>query len=110
MVRELVSNTLMYCVNRDILSFDNGFSAWEHLKDGENIDIVVSDIDMPKMNGFELLSKVKKKYPGKICILMSQNAANEKSALALGANAFLAKPFSVNDLFDIVQTFVVDDG
>ncbi len=108
MSRDLLSTTFMYCVNRGVLTFENGSEAWSHLKGSGNIDIIVSDVDMPKMNGFELLAKIRKKYPGKICIMMSQNSSNEKSAMALGANAFLAKPFNINDLFNIVETFVVE--
>ena len=99
----------MYCVNRDVVSFGNSYSAWLYLENGENADIVVSDADMPEMDGFELITRIKKKFPGKICILMSGNPANEKTAIDIGADAFLAKPFTLNDLFNIVQTFVVDD-
>lgn len=99
----------MYCVNRDVVSFENSYSAWLYLEGTESADIVVSDAEMPEMNGFELVSRIKQKFPGKICILMSGNPANEKKATDIGADAFLAKPFSVNDLFSIVQTFVVGD-
>ncbi len=108
MTRDLLSTTLMYCVNRDVLSFGNGFEAWSYLEEKGNVDIVVSDVDMPKMNGFELLAKIREKYPTKICIIVSQDSANEKTAMTLGANAFLAKPFSINDLFNIVETFIVE--
>ena len=109
--RDFVVNALMYCVNRDVVSFENAHAAWGYIDDcSNNTDIVVSDTDMPEMDGFELISRIKKKYPEKICILMSGNPANEKTAIDLGADAFLAKPFSINDLFGIVQTFVVGES
>ncbi|MBU0991268.1 MAG: response regulator [Proteobacteria bacterium] len=107
--RGFVVNALMYCVNRDVISFENSYSAWLYLEGAESADIVVSDAEMPEMDGFELISRIKNKFPGKICILMSGNPANEKMAIDIGADAFLAKPFSVNDLFTIVQTFVVGE-
>jgi CheY-like chemotaxis protein len=106
LIRELVVNVFMYCVNRNVLSFENGVEAWKYLTSHGRADIVVADVDMPKMNGFELLSKIKKKYPGKICIIMSGDPSNEKSARELGADSFLAKPFNLKDLFNIVQTYV----
>ncbi len=106
LIRELVVNVFMYCVNRNVLSFENGVEAWKYLASHGRADIVVADVDMPKMNGFELLSKIKKKYPGKICIIMSGDPSNEKSARELGADSFLAKPFNLKDLFNIVQTYV----
>jgi len=109
LTRDLMVNALMYCVNRDVLSFENGFSALAYLDaDEDSLDIIVSDVDMPEMSGLALLESIKKKWPSKICIIMSENPANEKSASDLGADAFLAKPFKVTDLFKIVQEYIVD--
>jgi len=107
MVRDFVVTVLMYCVNRDVLSFDSGLAAWRYIEDYESPDIIISEIDVPGLNGFELMAKFKEKSPGKKCLLMSDNPANEQPARNSGADAFLAKPVSVNDLFDVVQTFVV---
>ena len=110
LIRELVVNVFMYCVNRKVLAFEDGVEAWQYLSNHGSADIVVSDVDMPKMNGFELLSKIKEKYPGKICIIMSGDPAAEKSAKDLGADSFLAKPFNLKDLFNIVQTYVAGEN
>ncbi|MEA1948011.1 MAG: response regulator [Thermodesulfobacteriota bacterium] len=108
-VRDFVVTVLMYCVNRDVLSFDSGSAAWRYIEDYESPDIIISEIDVPGLNGFELMAKFKEKSPGKKCLLMSDNPANEQPARHSGADAFLAKPVSVNDLFRVVQTFVVRD-
>jgi len=111
LTRDLVVNALMYCVNRDVLSFENGFSALAYLdtnKDSPNI--IVSDVNIPEMNGLALLENIKKKWPSKICVIMSEDPANEKSASDLGADAFLAKPFKITDLFNIVQKYIVDEN
>ena len=110
LIRELLVNVFMYCVNRKVLSFENGVEAWNYIMNHENADIIVSDVDMPSINGFELLSKTKEKYPGKVFIIMSADPSNEKSAKELGADSFLPKPFNVNDLFNIVQTYVVGNN
>ena len=107
MVRNFVSTVLMYCVNREVLSFDNGLAAWTYLESHGIPDIIISEIDVPGLNGFELMAKFKEKNPDKKYLLMSANPANEQSARNSGADAFLAKPVSVNDLFSVVQTFVV---
>jgi YesN/AraC family two-component response regulator len=99
---------LTYCVNREVKSFDNGRLAWEYIHSGGEVDIVISDVDMPEMNGFELMEKFREKYPDKIFILMSGVSDNERKSQTVGADAFLAKPFEINDLFAIVQCFVVD--
>ncbi len=105
--REFIANVLMYCVNRAVQAFENGEALWEHLEAQNNIDIILSDVEMPRMDGLSLLTKFKQKYPHKVFIIMSGNTEYEIPARKLGANAFLAKPFKVNDLFDLVKLFVV---
>jgi CheY-like chemotaxis protein len=109
LVRDFVVTVLMYCVNRNVLSFDNGSAAWKYIKGNESPDIIISEIDVAGLNGFELMAKFKEKSPGKKFLLMSGNPANEQTARNSGADAFLAKPVTVNDLFRVVQTFVVRD-
>jgi two-component system phosphate regulon sensor histidine kinase PhoR len=105
--RDLVVDILKYSVNRDVLPFENGLVAWRYIESGNDVDIVIHNVDIPEMGGFELLAKIKDKYPGIICVMMSGSPSSEKSAEKLGADAFLSKPFNMNDLFDIVQVFVV---
>ncbi len=108
LTRDFVVDVLAYSVNREVLSFENGIAAWNYIKNPGSADIVVADVDMPQMSGIELLQKIKNRCPQKICILMSSKSAHENTAQQFGADAFLAKPFDVNDLFEIVQTFVVE--
>ena len=107
LVRDFVSTVLMYCVNRDVLSFDSGVAAWRYIEETDGLDIIISEVDVSGLNGFELLAKFKEKHPSKKCLLMSANPDNEEIARDSGADAFLAKPVSVNDLFRIVEAFVV---
>jgi CheY-like chemotaxis protein len=107
LVRDFVSTVLMYCVNRDVLSFDNGMAAWRYIEGADSPDIIISEVDVSGLNGFELLAKFKAKHPAKKCLLMSANPDDEQIARDSGADAFLAKPVSVNDLFRIVEAFVL---
>ncbi len=110
MIRDLVVTALTYCVNREVKSFDNGLAVWDYLCSGQKADIVISDVEMPGMNGFELMAKVRQKYPDMAFIIMSGVAVYEKKSKLEGADAFLAKPFEINDLFKIVQSYVVDSS
>lgn len=102
-----IANALKYCVNREVHTFGDGSAAWEHLERNQDVDIVISDIDMPEMSGIELLQKIKQKYPSTICILMSGDPVNRPQAAENGADWFLPKPFKLSDLFQIVQKFVI---
>lgn len=104
--RELLEHVLMYCVNRPIHTFSECGEAWKKIASGEDFDIVISSIESNHMNGLELLAKIKEKDPDSICIITSSLPNHESSAKALGADAFLGKPFSIHHLFDLIKTFV----
>lgn len=108
LVRDFIVDVLEFCVNRKVCSFDNGISAWAHIQRSDNSHIIISDVETPDMNGFDLLKNVKEKYPEKTCIIMSHQFKNEKIAQDLGADAFLAKPFYIDELFELVQKYVVE--
>ena len=107
LVRDFVTTVLMYCVNRDVLSFDNGMAAWNYVQSIDSPDIIISDVAVSGLNGFEFLARFKAKHPTKKCLLMSANPEDKKLARDSGADAFLSKPVNVNDLFKVVETFVV---
>ncbi len=108
LVRNFVVNTLEFSVNREVVAFEDGFEALHHISSDNCADIVIADINIPQIDGIELLQKIKKKKPEIICILTSGSSDLEKQASDTGADAFLRKPYTVNDLFKIVQTFVVE--
>ncbi len=53
------------------------------------------------------MKNIKSGFPEKTCIIMSHQYQNEKIAKELGADAFLAKPFYIDELFELVQRYVV---
>jgi CheY-like chemotaxis protein len=98
---------LAYSVNREIQLFNNGFDAFNSLETSQSADIILSDVYIPELGGFDLVSAIKNKFPHKACILMSSIPTDEETARRLGADAFIGKPFSANALFEVVQKFVV---
>lgn len=109
LTRDFIVNVMMYSVNREILAFEDGQSFNAYLQAGGTVNIVLSDIQLPDISGLELMQATQKEHPEIVFVCMSANPADETSASKLGADAFLAKPFALQDLFDIVQRFVVGD-
>lgn len=78
---------------------ENGQDAWEYLdKHYEDVEIVMLDLLMPVMDGFQLLSKIRSDT--KMCelpvIITSQgDADSERQALAMQANDFISRPYNV---------------
>jgi YesN/AraC family two-component response regulator len=106
LVRDFAVHTIEYGTNRKVATFGNGFQAWQFIQtQPDSVDIIIADANIPDMDGLELLAEVKKAFPDKKFIITTSNPAFEKSAYQFGADAFLSKPYDVNDLFAIVQQF-----
>ncbi len=109
LTRDFVVNVMMYSVNREVMAFEHSEGLTAYLQAGGTIHLLFSEIHLPGKSGFDLLRQVKKDYPDIKFISMSANPADEQAASELGADAFLAKPFALQDLFDIVQRFIVGE-
>ena len=86
----------------------NGVIALEKLKD-DNFDLIISDILMPVMDGFQLCRKVKadnllKKIPFVFYTATYTNAKDEEFSLKLGADKFIRKPSDPVDFIEIIQS------
>ncbi|MCU0713638.1 MAG: response regulator [Pirellula sp.] len=80
---------------RAIWDMDFACSGAEALKimEEKSIDVIVSDMRMPRMNGAELLSTVSNRYPKTVRLILSGQSEQEKVLRSIGpAHQFLAKP------------------
>ncbi|MEY8264460.1 MAG: sigma-54 dependent transcriptional regulator [Bermanella sp.] len=73
----------------------------------QNVNMILSDISMGEMSGFDLLEQVRKNYPAIPVVLMTAFGEVEKAvqAIQLGAMDYLVKPFEVDVLVDTVNQF-----
>ncbi len=89
----------------DVIEAENGKEALDVLDDNW-VDIVVSDINMPEMDGYELIQSMRMDdaLAGIPVIVISTEARQEKidEIMAAGANGFLTKPFKPEDIRDLV--------
>lgn len=71
----------------------------------EGFDLVLLDIKMPRMNGFEVLKFIKEKYP-RTKVVMLTGFADLKNAIEskkLGAEDFVSKPYDLVDLLTTIE-------
>jgi len=71
-------------------------------------DAVVLDVHLPDGLGYDLIPEIKDVVPHAQCITISAVDAERDRALAKGADAFLAKPFSRNEILDLLRGATTD--
>ena len=87
----------------DFAFANSGEEALAYLKEHFNeVVLILSDINMPGMSGFELLKRIKQNYktppPVVMMITAYGDAENYNQAINLGADDFLTKPIDFNQL------------
>lgn len=109
-VRDLTMDTIEYGVNRKVTTFESGLKAWQYVLDHpKEVNVIIADANIPDMDGFELLSALKSSHPEIAIILTTSNPHFEQKACNLGADAFLLKPFCIDDLFRLVKQFILGE-
>ena len=84
----------------EVVEFRDGVSALKKLD--ESIDIIVTDITMPKMDGIEFVKRLNGRYE---VIMITGNASLERAieCIRLGVKDFLTKPFELEDLIKAIE-------
>lgn len=109
--RMLISLTLKKEGSYRILEVANGQEAVDKLS-AEPVDCVLTDINMPQMNGLDLISYIRSKHrePEVPIIVITTQGEEEfrDRGLAQGANAYLTKPISGPKLVNLVRELLVE--
>jgi len=86
----------------EVTHVNNGIEALELLKENE-YDAVLTDWMMPKLDGIELIERIRRTVKNTPAILMITALASRKAkekALLSGADDYIAKPYNINDLLE----------
>jgi len=88
----------------DLTMAHDGLMAWELWNQGP-YDLLVTDINMPNMNGIELLKKIKEIKPSFPIIIITgvHLESAETNASDYGAEGFLIKPFRMKELVTAID-------
>ncbi|NQY73626.1 MAG: response regulator [Candidatus Margulisbacteria bacterium] len=90
LIREMLSITFE---NEIIFTAKNGNEALKIIRNNSTIDCILTDYQMPEMDGLALLKNCKEQYPHIPVIMISGKQDIKSTALNLGAQAFISKPF-----------------
>ena len=100
-----INNNLEYFKNffKEVVFVDNGLKAFKEF--GKNkFSIVITDIDIPELDGFELIEKIKNINKDIVTIIYSKNDDKESflKTIQLKIDGFLIPPFNENSFLDIL--------
>ncbi|MEG2086684.1 MAG: response regulator [Angelakisella sp.] len=91
-----------------VASFCHGLAACQFLSENPDIDIIFADVQMPIMNGLQLIQYAKKKYPYvKVIILSGYDEFNYvQQAIRLGVSDYILKPINEDALFQTAREVI----
>jgi CheY-like chemotaxis protein len=70
-------------------------------------DLVLTDVDMPEINGVELTALIRQSNPNIPVIVMSANQKNLRLAEDVGANMTILKPINISFILNIIADFLL---
>lgn len=75
-------------------------------------DLVVLDLVMPRRSGFSVLDRIRSGPTSPRVVMVTGNAEPQYRAAAelRGADAFMAKPFDIDELLEVVESLLQEDG
>ncbi|MFP7296848.1 response regulator [Neobacillus niacini] len=94
----------------EILVAENGSEALEVLKDHPNTDLILMDIMMPEMDGFEAIKHIRKisRFETIPIIALTAKAMkhSKEECLEAGATDYISKPINLDQLFSLMQVWL----
>jgi two-component system chemotaxis response regulator CheY len=97
-IRTIIKGSLNKIGFDDVVLAEDGVVALNKLQSYDDINLIITDWNMPNMNGYEFVEKVRGNSSySKVPILMVTTEGGKKevlSALKLGVNGYIVKPFS----------------
>lgn len=108
-MRALIVSTIAAMGEFETVEAANGFEALRILP-REKVDLIITDINMPDINGLELISFIRnnENYRTTPLFIISTEGSerDREKGLALGANAYLVKPFAPHQLQELVRKYL----
>jgi two-component system chemotaxis response regulator CheY len=87
----------------------NGEEGLKRLEEMDGADLIVCDLNMPKLDGLSMLAKVKdSKFSSTPFVILTTEAHESfrEKAKEVGAKAFIIKPFTEDQLKSVVKKFI----
>ena len=108
-INQQVLKSHLSALKYEITAALNGEDALKALNNGKHFDLVLLDVMMPRMSGYEVCEQIRKKFlPSELPVIMitAKNQVQDLvHGLNTGANDYITKPFTKDQLLQAVQQF-----
>jgi CheY-like chemotaxis protein len=103
----LLIKNILKRASREVLIARTGIEAIELFEQNADIDLVLMDMKMPKLNGYEATHRIRAISQDVVIIAQTSFAlsGDREQALAAGCNDYLSKPIVPNQLLQLVQSY-----
>ncbi len=103
---EILIIEMIKMITREVLTASSGIEAIEVCRKNPDIDLVLMDINMPLMNGYEATRKIREFNKELVIIAQTAHAmtGDREKSLAAGCNDYISKPINQTALIKIVIT------
>lgn len=93
--------------SREIIKVSTGFEAVEACRNNPDIDLVMMDINMPEMGGYEATKKIRKFNKDLVIIAQTANGmqSDHDKALSMGCTDYISKPVNITSLSKLIQKY-----
>jgi len=97
-MRRIIKNTLARLGYKDVLEGADGLQGWDALDTNPDVEMLITDWNMPEMNGLELVKKVRadERFVDLPIIMVTTEGGKAEviTALKAGVNNYIVKPFT----------------
>ena len=111
MLQILITSVEMCCPDFEVEVASNGQVALDRLQDlaaGQSVDLILTDYNMPLMNGLELARAVRNRWPGVPIVMMTgtpTGVAFQQEVDALNLDGYIPKPFGIDQLEELLLDY-----
>jgi two-component system sensor histidine kinase ChiS len=103
-----ILNNYLYLENYTVFQARDGIAALEAIEQGLKPDLILLDVMMPKMSGYEVCKIIRKTFPANelpiVIVTEAHSVANLLETFGSGANDYLTKPISKHELIARIET------
>lgn len=107
-MRQLVAFTVQEA-GHQVVTAENGKDALAKIA-GSKIDMVITDLNMPEMDGIELIRKLRGmpdyKFAPIVMLTTESQEGKKQEGKQAGASGWIVKPFSPEQLVDVIKKFI----